>query len=195
MPKLWNETVEAHRRAVHEAILDATAALVAERGLRSMTMSEIAGTAGIGRATLYRYFPDVEAILRAWHVRLVADHLERLGEARDQAGSAGGRLAAVLKAFAGIVRETHKKKGHHDMEIVASLHQDEQVRRARRQLREMIKDLIGEGAATGELRADVPADELAAYCLQAVTAAGELRSDAAVQRLIAVTLRGLHREI
>ena len=71
MPKLWNETIEAHRREVRDAILDTTAALVAEHGLRSVTMSQIAEKTGIGRATLYKYFPDVEAILPAWHERQI----------------------------------------------------------------------------------------------------------------------------
>lgn len=193
MPKLWNETIESHRRAVHEAILDAAAGLVAERGLRSVTMSEIAEKARIGRATLYKYFPDVEAILRAWHAHRVSDHLERLTEVRNRPGSAGERLAAVLEEFAFIVRETHKKKGHHDMELVASLHRDEQVGEARRQLREMVEDLVAEGATADEFRADIPADELAAYCLQAITAASEMKSEAAVRRLVTVTLRGLGR--
>jgi AcrR family transcriptional regulator len=56
MPKLWNETIEAHRREVRDAILDNTAALVAEHGLLSVTMSQIAEETGIGRATLYKYF-------------------------------------------------------------------------------------------------------------------------------------------
>lgn len=51
MPKLWNQTIEAHRRDVHDAILDTAAALVAEHGLRSVTMSQIAEQTGIGRAT------------------------------------------------------------------------------------------------------------------------------------------------
>jgi hypothetical protein len=63
VPKLWNETIEAHRAAVREATLDTAAALVAEHGLRSVTMSQIAEQTGIGRATLYKYFPDVEAFL------------------------------------------------------------------------------------------------------------------------------------
>jgi AcrR family transcriptional regulator len=194
MPKLWNETIAAHRRAVHEAILDTTAALVAERGLRSVTMSEIAAKTGIGRATLYKYFPDVEAILRAWHVRQVSGHLERLAEVRDRPGSARGRLAAVLEAFALIVHETHNRQGHHDVELVASLHRGERVALARRQLGEMIGGLIAEGAAAGELRADVPPDELASYCLQAVAAAGDMGSDGAVRRLVTVTLHGLRPE-
>jgi AcrR family transcriptional regulator len=78
VPKLWNETIEAHRRDVRDAILDTTVALVAEHGLRSTTMSRIAERTGIGRATLYKYFPDVESILIAWHHQHVAAHLEHL---------------------------------------------------------------------------------------------------------------------
>ena len=88
VPRLWNETVETHRRAVNEAILDKTAALVAKDGLRSVTMSQIAEETGIGRATLYKYFPDVDAILLAWHERQVADHLALLEELPDDVGPA-----------------------------------------------------------------------------------------------------------
>src|SRR5229473_1582571 len=88
VPRLWNETIEEHRHAVREATLDATAALVAEHGLRSVTMSQIAAETGIGRATLYKYFPDVDAILLAWHKRQVSGHLAELGAVRDQAGDA-----------------------------------------------------------------------------------------------------------
>ncbi len=38
----------------------------------------LAAETGIGRATLYKYFSDVEAILAAWHARHVARHLEHL---------------------------------------------------------------------------------------------------------------------
>src|SRR5436305_10812625 len=100
VPKLWRETVAAHRREVRDAILDTTAALVAEHGLHAVTMSQIAEAAGIGRATLYKYFPDVEAILVAWHERHVAAHLAHLAEVRDKAGDAAERLKAVLEAYA-----------------------------------------------------------------------------------------------
>src|SRR5438034_9740441 len=100
VPKLWNQTIEAHRRSVRDAVLDTTAALVTEHGLRSVTMSQIAEETGIGRATLYKYFPDVEAILVAWHDRHVTGHLEQLAELRDQAGDPADRLEAVLSAYA-----------------------------------------------------------------------------------------------
>jgi AcrR family transcriptional regulator len=188
VPKVWTETIEAHRREVRDAILDTTAVLVAEHGLRSVTMSQIAEETGIGRATLYKYFSGVEAILFAWHERQITGHLEYLAEVRDQPGNAGERLEAVLEAYALISHESH---GHHDTELAAFLHRDEHVGRARQRLRGMIRDLLAEGAESGDLRDDVAPDELASYCLHALTAASSLPSKAAVRRLVTVTLAGL----
>jgi AcrR family transcriptional regulator len=187
MPRLWNDTIEAHRREVRDAILDTTAALVAEHGLRSVTMSQIAEETGIGRATLYKYFSDVEAILVVWHERQVTDHLGHLIEVRDQAGDAGERLEAVLEAYALISHE------HHGTELASLLHRGEHVARARQQLRHLIRDLLTEGAEAGDLRDDVAPDELASYCLHALAAASSLPSKAAVRRLVTVILEGLHR--
>ena len=186
VPKLWNETIDAHRQAVREATLDATAALVSQRGLQAVTMSEIADRTGIGRATLYKYFPDVQAILVAWHERQVLRHLEQLAEVRDQAGQKPvERLRAVLEAFAFISHERH------DGELAALLHRGEHVARAHQRLRTFVRDLIIEGATIGEVRDDVAADELARFCLHALTAASGLPSKPAVRRLVGVTLAGL----
>jgi hypothetical protein len=95
------------------------------------------------------------------------------------------RLEAVLEAFALISHERHAT------ELAAFLHRGEHVARAHQQLRDLIRDLLIEGAATGHLRDDVAPDELASYCLHALTAASNLRSKAAVRRLVAVTLAGL----
>ncbi|MGH3775643.1 MAG: TetR/AcrR family transcriptional regulator [Pseudonocardiaceae bacterium] len=193
MPKLWNETIEAHRRAVRDATLDATAALVAKHGLASVTMSQIAEQTGIGRATLYKYFPDVEAILGAWHERQIAGHLEQLAEARDQAGDAGERLERVLQAYALIhqQRVQHHRNEPHGTQLVALLHPDEHVARAQQHLLDMFRDLLTEAAQTGDIRDDVAPDELASYCLHALTAASNLPSTAAAHRLVTVTLAGL----
>jgi len=96
VPKLWTETIETHRREVGDAILDTTAALVSRHGLRSVTMSQIAEEAGIGRATLYKYYPDVETILVAWHERHVAAHLEELANIGSGSGNPVERLGASL---------------------------------------------------------------------------------------------------
>jgi AcrR family transcriptional regulator len=185
VPKLWNETIEEHRRSVHAAILDTTAALVAERGLAAVTMSQIAHVAGIGRATLYKYFPDVEAIMMAWHERQVTDHLRQLAAVRGQDSNPARRVQAVLRMYALIQHE------HHGHELAALLHRGEHVARATHQLQEFLADLLSEAANAGEVRDDIPARELAAFCLHALTAAGLLPSKAAVERLVAVTVAGL----
>jgi AcrR family transcriptional regulator len=148
-------------------------------------MSQIAEEIGIGRATLYKYFSDVEAILIAWHERQVTGHLEYLAEVRDQAGDAGERLEAVLQAYALISHE------YHGTELAAILHRGEHVARAQQQLSDFIRDLVTEGAENGDLRDDVAPEELASYCLHALTAASSLSSKAAVRRLVTVILAGL----
>ena len=190
MPRLWNNTIQAHRAAVRDAILDTTAALVSEHGLLSVTMSQIAEATGIGRATLYKYFPDVEAILVAWHERQITAHLAQLAELRDQAGDAGQRLQAVLEAYALISHDRFSHQ-HPGPELAALLHRGAHLTRAQRQVHDLIKELLTEAAAAGELRDDVAPDELASYCLHALAAAGSLSSEAAVHRLVTVTLAGV----
>jgi AcrR family transcriptional regulator len=188
VPKLWTETIETHRREVRDAILDTTAALVAERGLLGVTMSQIAEETGIGRATLYKYFPDVESILRAWHHRQISGHLAHLAEVRDQAAGPRERLEAVLETYALLSRHS---PGHHEADFAALLHRDQEVARAQHKVHAMIRDLLIDGVKAGDVRDDVRPDELASYCVHALAGAGTRRSTAAVRRLVSVTLAGL----
>jgi AcrR family transcriptional regulator len=190
VPRLWNDTIQAHRAAVRDAILDTTAALVAEHGLLSVSMSQIAESTGIGRATLYKYFPDVEAILFAWHERQISAHLAQLKELRDQPGDAGKGLEAVLEAYALIAHDRFSHE-HPGPELAALLHRGAHLTKAQQQVHDLIKDLLTEVAATGNLRDDVAPDELATYCLHALGAASSLPSKAAVRRLVRITLAGL----
>jgi AcrR family transcriptional regulator len=151
-------------------------------------MSQVAEGAGIGRATLYKYFPDIESILVAWHDRQITSHLGHLATVCEQADEPVERLHAVLEAYALIAHRSH---GHHDAELAAFLHRDEHLGHARGQLHEMVRDLVRDGVASGAIRADVAPQELAIYCLHAVSAARALPSQAAVRRLVAVTLAGL----
>jgi AcrR family transcriptional regulator len=185
VPKLWNETIEGHRREVRDAILDAVGSLVAAHGLTSVTMSAIAETAGIGRATLYKYFPDVEAILVAWHERQVAEHLAHLTQVRSDAPGPIERLRAVLETYAFLSGQ------HSGSELAGLLHRGEHVSRAQQQLIKFVRDLLVEAARADAVRTDVAADELARYCLHALGAAHELSTPEAVGRLVTVTLAGL----
>lgn len=196
VPKLWDETIKAHRRSVRDAILDAAAALVGKAGLRAVTMSQIAEEAGIGRATLYRYFTDVDAMLLAWHERQVSGHLERLDELGSRPGPVGERLLAVLEAYASIHHELAAHHGSgpppgHSRDVAVLLHRGEHVARAQERLTDFVRALLAEAASTGDVRDDIAPDELARYCLHTLAAAADLPSRAAVRRLVRLTLDGL----
>lgn len=188
MPRLWTNTIETHRREVHTAILESTAALVGQHGILSVTMSQIAEETGIGRATLYKYFPDVEAILEAWHQLHIDQHLAELERARDQAKGTRDRVTRVLERYALV---QHDRRAHHATELAAHLHRRQHVGEAERELQSLIRGVLADAAAEGIVRTDVGVDELAHFCVRALAAGADLPSRASVQRLVRVVVDGL----
>ncbi len=185
MPKLWSETVEAHRAAVRKAALAAAAELLATNGHSPITMSQVAQSAGIARATLYKYFPDIDAVLSAWHEQRITEHLQQLVRVRRQHDGAADQLRAVLESY--VLLSHHQPAG----ELARILHRSDHVSHAQQHLSGFLEEIIAEGAASNQLRSDTPPSELAAYCLHAASAADRLTDTAAVYRLIGVILTGL----
>jgi AcrR family transcriptional regulator len=190
MPRLWNDTIEAHRRDVRDAVLDATASIVAEHGLLAVTMSRVAEDSGIGRATLYKYFPDVEAILLAWHERHIAQHLEQITAIAERPGKPWEQLGAVLHAYAQLSFHT---PGPDNNQVVSLLHRGDHIGHAEQQLRGIVRTLITNAASTGDVRDDTPPEELVTFSLSALSAARSLTTKAALQRLVTLTLDSLRR--
>ncbi len=188
MPKLWEESIDGHRRAVRDAITEAAWQLAEEHGPLALTMSQVANAAGIGRATLYKYFTDVESILIAHHAQHVEGHLQALELLRNGPGPAGSRLVAVVRAYASICYQ-RGRRGSTD--ISALVHRDPEVTQAERRLRRIFAELIEEAASEDLVRSDMASDELAAYSLNALTAAGRVTHLDGVDRLVRVVLDGL----
>jgi AcrR family transcriptional regulator len=192
MPKLWDETIEAHRGQVRDAILDAAAGLAAERGPLNVTMSDIAEEAGIGRATLYKYFSGIEWILHAWHDRQISHHLELLADIAGRDEPAMARLHGVLDAYARVQRQRADHGAQpHGHELSAMLHRQTDLAPAEQQLRALIQDLIEAATDQGHVRFDVDAGELTSFCLHALSAASMTPSKAAIDRLVGLVLDGL----
>ena len=186
MPRLWTDTIESHRHEVHDAILAAAAALAEERGVTAVTMSDVATAAGIGRATLYKYFPNVEEILVAWHHAQVTAHLAALEAAAAGAQEPAERLLAVLRTYAHIAQQ------HRGSQIAAVVHRDDHDHGPRTKLTDFVSTLIADAAEAGQVRQDVPPKELAVYAVSAVQAAHQLSSRVATERLIQTITAGLH---
>lgn len=114
-------------------------------------MSDLAEAAGVGRATLYRYFPTRESLLEALMVAAQEEAERRLGEAQletvafpEALARAARALVAVGSRFVVLAREQPIAKAPpEDSELVA-----------------YISGLLARGQSEGQLRDDVPLDWL-----------------------------------
>jgi AcrR family transcriptional regulator len=181
MPKLWADTIDTHREQVRDAITATTAGLVAREGLGAVTMSRVAAEVGIGRATLYKYFPSVEAILLDGHARRVAAHLDELEAVRRGAASPADALEDVLRAHVRVRRDAHGP------DLGALLRHADATEAGHRRLAHLLEDVLADAVAAGAARDDVPPAELAAFCLAALDAAAG-GSRAAADRLVGLVL-------
>ena len=66
----------------------------------------------------------------------------------------------------------------------AALHHSAEVQQSERQLRDLLASLVAEAAAAAVVRSDVPARELASFCVHALTAGADIESAAAVETLV-----------
>src|SRR5215204_2687221 len=151
MPRLWTDTVESHRQEVREAILDAAGQLLESRGLLAVSMSQLAEVAGIGRATLYKYFADAEEVLAAWHTRQVAEHLAHLAALAENPGQPARRLRSALETYASICR----RRAEHGAAMSAVLHRGHDLQQPERQLRDLLARMVADGAVAGAIRIDM----------------------------------------
>lgn len=189
MPKLWDSTIESHRHEVRAAVLRATSTVVSERGLLGVTMTAIAKKAGIGRATLYKYFPDVESVLQAWHSEQVHTHLEELHAIAAAAGGPVERLRRVLLAHATNLFESRVHAGAAD--AVASLHAGDRFEEHGTALQRLVAGLVRTAQADHQVRGDLDADELALFAISAVSGSPRASSMAVALRLVDTTCAAL----
>jgi AcrR family transcriptional regulator len=173
VPKLWKDTVEAHRRDVRAAVLDAAWSLAHQRGVRGVTMGLVAEHAGISRATLYKYFGGVEEILVASHAEHVREHLATLREAHSRAGTPREGLERLIDHYAEICfhRSQDGAPGTY-----ALVHSGDQHHRNTHAVERLFVDAVRAAQVAGEVRADIAADLLATYILHAADGAGSLAS-------------------
>jgi TetR/AcrR family transcriptional repressor of bet genes len=92
MPKLGMEPVR------RQALIDATISAIGERGSLDVTMSEIAGRAGVSSALAHHYFGAKDELLQATMRRLLADLGRDSVTALAQARTPRERISAVIAA-------------------------------------------------------------------------------------------------
>ena len=151
-------------------------------------MSQIAQKAGIGRATLYKYFPDVESILRAYHRDRVAEHVEHLHRVNQTALSPRERLRVVLVHYAGVLQRREHPSYN---ELSTLLHADGEIEAAHRQLTAMLVAIIEDAVTAGQVRADLEPVLLADFCLSALGAVSYSSDPQSCESVVSLVLDSL----
>lgn len=158
--------MSAERAEVRDRILAATIEVVAGTGLAGMRMEEVARSAGVGRATLYRYFPGGkeqlvnEAI--TWEVgRFFRDLALEVADTPDLRGRLERGLMFAHRSMAGhealaTVLETDREQ------FLPRLHETSPLVVA------VVRDYLAPAVAAEDLRPGVDVDEAADYLARMV---------------------------
>ena len=105
MTKTVRSSPGARGEQTRERILQAAGRLIGMVGYRKPTITEIAGLAGIGKATVYLYFKDKEALYSFLVRRETRRILKVVGEAVDSEGTVEEKLRAFVVARYKTVRK------------------------------------------------------------------------------------------
>jgi AcrR family transcriptional regulator len=177
----------------HRAILEATQELLVERGYPAVSIEGIAARAGVGKQTIYRWWPSKPALVLEAYLtgEDAVPHPEPAGSTREDVRALLGWLVSVLAeptgggVVAGLVAELP-----HDADLAEGFRRD--VVPARR---EAMLAALETGRERGEIRADadleLAVDELHGAVFYRLLLSGEALDDAFVERLADQVLAGV----
>jgi len=136
-------------------IVEGAALVLAERG-DAASMSVIADAVGVGRATLYRYFPSREVLLQAMADAALDELSNRLTEAQLDTVEVPEGIARLARAFI--------TTGGKYVALMRTGHKPADPALVDRRIGEPLRDLFRRGIASGTLRDDLmPETQLAMF--------------------------------
>lgn len=142
-----------------EKILDALQQLLEEKSIQHISVSEIAAKAGIGKGSIYYYFPSKDAIVDALIERSYEMPLDTAKNLSTQTGvSSLTRMAMMFQACrnssAAFLKQDHASTA--SVQDLAFLHQ-KYLNYLISELKPALTDIISQGIACGEIHFDHPA--------------------------------------
>jgi AcrR family transcriptional regulator len=144
-------TRNAVRDHISSAILDAAAGVLSKKG-DTASMEDVAAAAGMGRASVYRYFPRRDDLLCALAEAALEDAHRRITEAdldRTPVPEALARVARAMVACGTKFAVLTHDRSHIDRDRIEAL------------IGRPVRAVFQRGQADGTLRADVTPDMLA----------------------------------
>ncbi|WP_299079348.1 TetR/AcrR family transcriptional regulator [uncultured Paraglaciecola sp.] len=131
--------------------------LLLEKGLKNLTITEIAKTAGIGKGTVYDYFANKEEIVFEIIRNFIAEHHQNLLSQNDKQTSTKQKIIYLFDFF---LSETNPYEKHLDfyreyLSITLSSKCNPMVefnRECSEFVRNILEDIIEEGIDKGEIK-------------------------------------------
>ena len=143
---------DRHRRSVEDRITHATLELIARHGFGRVTMSAVAGAAGVARQTLYNHYPDVNSIVGAAIERHSAESLQSLESVLAAIDSPAERLDHLVRHSAAVAQHLH---GSLALRHGLSQHARSVIEPYSARLRAIIENILREGIAESLFRQDL----------------------------------------
>jgi AcrR family transcriptional regulator len=138
------------QQRVAAAILDGAAHVFALQGDQA-NMNDVAAAAGVARATVYRYFPNREALLDELAQSAVRDVEERLTSARIDAVPPVEGIARAVRALL---------DAGDPFVLLVRRHPGSESERFERSVMRPLRELFERGQADGDVRGDIPSARL-----------------------------------
>jgi AcrR family transcriptional regulator len=178
----------------HAAIMDAVYALLRETSVRDLTMEAIAKRAGVGKPTLYKWWPSKAALVFAmFHERLAGEPTVTKARTAEAAiRERARRLVVALNGLFGKVMAELIAEGQSDPAVLRELYEQHIAPRRAAALLD-----IERGKANGEIVADADADLLLEEIFGAIYYRMLLRSGRLTEeygnRVVDQVFKGLRR--
>jgi AcrR family transcriptional regulator len=178
----------ADARRNYDLLIAAAAQAFAERGADDVSLEEIARRAGVGIGTLYRHFPNRQALLEAVYKDQV-DGLEVLAGKLLAQESPRDALADWVRAFAAFGRTKRSLSAA----LAATVGKDSELLSACSTiLRGCTDQILGRAQEAGVARADVQCTDIFRLTHGLITATEASPSDPGqADRLLAMMIDGL----
>ena len=160
---------EERQELAADRILEAAGGVFVRDGIRGARMGKIAEAAGCARATLYRYFPNKEALLHAYMVQVAKGFGEVLNDRLRGLRSLGDRLVEAVAVSVELIQEREDVAPFFSEEglgLTAQLTSNAAV--MREQLTRQIESESSSGRIQGRLKDDVSPAEAAEWVTRAI---------------------------
>ena len=111
MPKIIGESLASHRELTRTRLFEALGSLMGEQSFESITMSQIAERAGVGRTAVYNHFADKEVLLLAYMREVTGEFARVLTQRLEAEPDPLMRLRIYIRSHLQMIGRYHVKAG------------------------------------------------------------------------------------